>query len=66
MSNHFLSTAADGFVAFLRVFVHPASQVSRTAAPQAAAGGMNVVANVAAATMRSRLAASKMTALRNH
>jgi hypothetical protein len=58
MFNHFLSTAAVGFVAFLLVFVHPASQASRAAAQQAAAGGMNVTANIAA-TMHSRLAASK-------
>jgi hypothetical protein len=59
MFNHVLSIAAFGFVAFLLVFVHPASQASRTAARQAAAGGMIVTADVAAAIMRSRLAASE-------
>jgi hypothetical protein len=59
MLNHVLSIAAFGFVAFLLVFVHPVSQASRAAARQAAAGGMIVTANVVAAVMRSRLAASK-------
>jgi hypothetical protein len=59
MFNHLPSIAAFGFVAFLLVFVHPASQASRTATRQAAAGGMIVAANVVAAVMRSRLAASK-------
>jgi len=59
MFNHVLSIAAFGFLAFLLVFVHPPSQASRTAGQQAAAGGMIVTANVAAAIMRSRLAASK-------
>jgi hypothetical protein len=44
---------------FLLIFVHPASQASRTTARQAAAGGMIVTANVAAVIMRSRLAATK-------
>jgi len=59
MFNHLPSIAAFGFVAFLLVFVHPASQASRTAARQAAAGDMIVAASLAAAIMRSRLAASK-------
>jgi hypothetical protein len=58
MFNHLPFTAAFCFVAFLLVFVHPASQASRTAARQAAAGGMIVTANIAV-VMRSRLAASK-------
>jgi hypothetical protein len=59
MLNHLASIAAFAFVAFLLVFVHPASQASRAAARQAAAGGMVVAANVAAAIIRSRVAASK-------
>jgi hypothetical protein len=34
MFDHILSIAAFGFLAFVLVFVHPASQASRQATPQ--------------------------------
>ena len=54
-----ISFAAFGFVAFVLVFVHPASQASRAGAQQAAVAGKVPIAEVAAVELRSRLAASK-------
>jgi hypothetical protein len=51
--------AAFGFVAFVVVFVHPASQASRTDALQAATNVEVPVVEVVTAVSRSRIAASK-------
>jgi hypothetical protein len=64
MFNHVLPIAAFGVVAFVLVFVHPAAQASRQTTPQkaaqqAAAGSRIATANVAAAVVGPRLAASK-------
>ncbi len=59
MFNYAISLAAFGFVAFVLVFVHPASQASRADAQQAAAAAELPIAEVAAVELRSRLAASK-------
>jgi hypothetical protein len=59
MLNHVPSMAAIGFVAFVLLFVHPASQASRAAAHQMAAASTTATVNAAASDMRPRLAASK-------
>jgi hypothetical protein len=59
MLNHALSVAAIGFVVFVLMFVHPASQANRAAAHQMAAAGETAAADAAPAAMRPRLAASK-------
>jgi hypothetical protein len=65
MLDHALSIAAIGFMVFVLMFVHPASQANRAAALQAAAAGETAVAGATPvaganpAAMRPRLAASK-------
>jgi hypothetical protein len=59
MLNYVLSVAAFGLVAFVLVFVHPASQASRAAASEMAAASNIATANAVPADMRPRLAASK-------
>jgi hypothetical protein len=59
MFNYAMSVAAFGFVAFVLVFVHPASQTGRATAQQTGAGGHVATADPAVAGVRSHLAASK-------
>jgi hypothetical protein len=57
MFNYAMSIAALGFVAFVLVFVHPASLASRATAPQMSAGSEVAVAAIGG--VRRHLAASK-------
>ena len=58
MFIHAMSIAAFGFVAFVLVFVHPASLASHAAAHQMSSGS-EVAAAGAVAGVRPHLAASK-------
>jgi hypothetical protein len=59
MFNYVLSVAVFGFVAFVIVFVHPASLASRTAAHEMSAGSETATADATVAGVRPHLAASK-------
>jgi hypothetical protein len=59
MFNYAMSVAAFGFVAFVLVFVHPASQADLVAAQQMGASGDVASAHQAVAGARSYFAASK-------
>jgi hypothetical protein len=59
MFNYALSVAVFGFVAFVLVFVHPASQAGRVAAQHESAGSGVAAAVAAPGSARSHLAASK-------